>query len=504
MAASPSNYSALLRRSKLASYNPHIDQVYTAAPSSLARSNFGFKRPLPSASTKTSPFVRLTQLDSHEGRTVFRKATREAKFVRQWQETGVGIQSAAFVPSNGGRKWDRLEIQSRFVDGAGPGAVKEVTDSKAGTTSIPRMPNVFELGEFEFDRFLEELGEKRQAFIEFVVAETNKQTSASGVQLSVEEFDLYDHAQRQPTEIIRLVERFLRSTSASSSLNSAPLPQTHPTLALQYATPTPLESALAPPVRGRLLGQAPVTGNGRNYNSFYGNNKTDMYASVLSTIAVVPGTHTANAASTTFYPDATGVRSNAPGRASFRLNPTINPTHHALRTSVTSSSALSRQSYDFRPPTAEYEPATLALKSLDLRPTVVPSSAESTALPGTPAYSGNAPQDLRKYGSGAKRPQSLTDLWASAGSPSRLGLGGQTQPRNLLQAKQNRRTKEQQENWVRTRENLLADRAADAKQYGAKEGGSKQQKNQGKKAQGGKKALLEKLSALLEKKGGEQ
>ncbi|GAA5971561.1 hypothetical protein JCM11641_000641 [Rhodosporidiobolus odoratus] len=494
--ASSSSYSSLLRRSKLAAYNPAIDQVYTTNSANLSRSNFGLKRPLPSATTKVSPFVRLSQLDSNEGRTVFRKATRETKFVKQWQETGVGLQSDAFVPrSNMWKKWDRLELQSRFVDGAGPGAVKSLEAQQQASGGVPRAPNVFALGEEDFDRFLEELGERRDDFKVFVVAETNKTQDASE-RVSLEDFDLYEHAQRNPTQLIRLVDRFLRLPSSStSSLTAAPLPQIHPTLALQYASPTPLESALAPPVRGRLLGQNPDARNRQAYNLYYHNSRNDVYASVLSTVAAVPASATGGATTTTFYPDATGVRSNAPGRASFRLNPTINPIPHALRTSIspaTSSGSSIRKTPDYQPPTAEYEPSTLALRALELRPTVV--SDTPAPLPGSPAYSGNLPADLsRNRESKGKQAKALSELMYDFGA-----LGGpkgvRMEPRNLLQRK-NVRTKQEQENWVRRREALLEERAGEAAKARTT-GEGKRQKNQGKRAEKDR-AIVDRLDDLL-------
>ncbi|GAA5829727.1 hypothetical protein JCM11251_000261 [Rhodosporidiobolus azoricus] len=510
MAAPSTSYSSLLRRSKLASFTPQVDQVYTTNSANLARSNFGFKRPLPQATTKVSPFVRLSQIDSPEGRTVFRKATREAKFVKQWGETGVGLQSQAHISVDGSRKGDRLELQSRFVDGNGPGAVKSVKGSNAGATTVPRMPNVFALTEADFDRFLADLGKRRDEFKAFVVAELNKANNASQPQ-SVDDFDLYDHAQRSPTELIRLVERFLRlPSSTTSSLTSAPLPQVHPTLALQYASPTPLESSLAPPIPGRILG--PVyerRGSNSSYPSssnLWNSSRNDMYASVLSTVSTVSNAGQ-SATTTTFFPDATGVRSNAPGRASFRLtSATVNPNGYALRTAVENSS-LGRKSFVFRPPTAEYEPKILAARAVDARPTLVPAESASPALPGTPAYSGDLPPEMRRSSSSGGRgstASSLTDLWAGSALPAQRSaskaLGGKTQPRNLLAGMKNRRTKEEQEQWQRTREGLLESTQAEGarERRASSQGQGKREKNQGKTAQANR-AMLSRLDDLLKR-----
>ncbi|GAA5947627.1 hypothetical protein JCM3775_001871 [Rhodotorula graminis] len=521
-APSSSTYSALLRRSKLASLTPGVEQVYTTSPANLARGNWGLKRPLPQASTTTSPFVRLFDLDSPEGRTTFRKATREALYVKKWAETGVGLNSDAHNQrgsSNGtpSRAWDRLPVQSRFVDGDAPGAIRQVpaTGHRQHAAAPPRMPNFFAMSEREFERFLADLGERRDEFRTFVLREA----ASSGQQAeSADDFDLYAHAQRNPLELVRLVERFLRLPSSTSPSSPAPapssantLPQVHPTLALQYASPTPLESALAAPIPGRLLGPSPDASSSRGggFAAMYGP-RSEVYASLLSQVAPVPSSATAGTPSTSFFPDATGARSNLPGRAHFRLQaPTINPIPYASRTAITRSGV--RHSTEFRPPTAEYEPSVLALRSVDLRAQVVPSAqvAVPKPLPGTPAYSGDLPPEVARYGAGrggalgaGGRPaSSLTDLYAATGSLRSLGVKGK--PKDLLASRKNRRSKEDQDRWVRQREALLEQSGQDARAYaakGRKDGERQQGKGHGKggrREQTGKK-LISRLEELLD------
>ncbi|BGP46287.1 hypothetical protein JCM10450v2_002129 [Rhodotorula kratochvilovae] len=515
MAAAPSSsYSALLRRSKLAAFNPSIDQVYTTTPANLARANFGLKRPLPQASTTASPFVRLFDLDSREGRTSFRKATRETLYTKKWQETGVGLHSDAYTARTSGgngtlnRSWDRLEVQSRFVDANRPGAVRDVT---ATAQTAPRMPNFFAMSERDFERFLADLGDRRHEFRAFVHREAKSAVGGAGAS-SADEFDLYAHAQRNPLELIRLVERFLRlPPSSPAAPSSAPLPQIHPTLALQYASPTPLESALADPIPGRLLGPSPDASSSRGggFAGMYGP-RNDVYASVLSQVAPIPSPATSGVQATTFFPDATGARSNVPGRAHFRLQaPSINPIPYATRTVIARDGV--RSSVDFRPPTAEYEPRALALRALDLRAQVVPpaEAARPKPRPGTPQYSGDLPPEVAKRGftlGGGARVASLTDLYGAGGLKS---LGIKSRPKDILASKRNRRTREEQEQWVRRREALLEQSGHDAKQYAAAGGekGEKGAEKKGKKQvpRGGRKdeqrkALLGRLESMLENK----
>ncbi|GAA5980844.1 hypothetical protein JCM5350_003728 [Sporobolomyces pararoseus] len=507
--SSSSSYSALLRRSKLASYNPQIDQVYTTTSPHLARQNFGLKRPLPAATTKTSPFVRISQLDSREGRTVFRKATRETSYVKRWSEVGVGLQSEAF--SNlGGKKWETPQVQSRFVDESLAAAT-----SKGGSIKQPgdagevptRTPNFLAMNQNEFESYLDQLEGRREEFRQFVAEEQAKLSP----NVSVEDFDLYAHAQSNPNDLVRLVERFLRLHSSSSS-SSTPLPQIHPTLALQYATPTPLESALAPPIPGRLLGPSPTNNYTRSgpLSSYKLGSGTELYSSVLSTVTPINSQNTGGLPTTTFYPDASSIRSNLPGRANFRLiNPTINPIGYATRQSIVESGL--KKSADFRPATAEYEPSLLALRPVALNPVVdTPRSNQSYSSPamrhpiGSPAYSGSLPPELArqqsgggggKGGKGGVTPQGLASFFGGGGSggnsskDSYRSLGvNQRGPRDLLAGKRKKRSREQQEQWAATRENLLNDRQNENRSSKGKKGGNRE---------GKKEELLSKLQELL-------
>ena len=528
MAASSSSYSALLRRSKLSSYNPQIDQVYTTSSSHLARSNFGLKRPLPSTTTKTSPFVRITDLDSREGRTVFRKASRENSYVKRMGEIKVGLQSEAYT-SMGGKRWDPPQVISRFV----PQSLSGIGSAKVGGSikspqqvieeeTLSRTPNFLTMSEGQFDHFLESLEGRREEFKQFVAEETAKSSTSGQVD---PDFDLYAHAQSNPNELVRLVERFLRSPSSSSSSTSpsskTPLPQIHPTLALQYATPTPLESALASPIPGRLLGPSPVNNFNRSsgpLSSYRQGSGQELYSSVLSTISPLNSQNSGGLPTTTFYPDASSIRSNVPGRANFRLTrPTINPTGYAQKTAFTSSGL--RKSAEFRPATAEYEPRLLGLRAVDLQPVVdTPTyTSNSPALRhpiGSPLYSGSLPPDLsprdsfgstrnQKGGSKAS-PRGLSDYFdqrPSGESYKSLGVN-QRGPVDLLAGRKKNRTKEEQERWLATRESLMQDRKNDNRMLSGsqRKGGQKKGgQGQGRKMDA-KEALIERLQSLLQEK----
>ncbi|GAA5920199.1 hypothetical protein JCM1841_006644 [Sporobolomyces salmonicolor] len=510
MAAASSSYSALLRRSKLATYHPSIDQVYTTSSAHLARQNFGLKRPLPAATTKTSPFVRLTDLDSKEGRTVFRKATRETSFVKKVGELGVGLRSEALEPRADSRaydsRWDRVAIQSRFIPEGLAGGVK---DPASVSKAAVRTPNFLAMDERDFERFLEDLGDRRDEFKAFVAAEANKTSPGT----AGEEFDLYSHAQRNATELVSLVERFLRRPSPQSAhFASSSLLQIHPTLALQYATPTPLESAFAPPVPGRLLGPSPDSNSGFRTSSglsgLRNQGNTQLYSSVLSTVSPISAQNAGGLPTTTFYPDASSYRSNLPGRAAFRLSqPSINPVPYASHTAL---SPKLRASAEFRPATAEYEPRLLALRTIQLNPIVETpsSSAASAALRhplGSPSYSGALPPDVssssRHGRNGKPGAKSMSDYFGPGpGSPSYRSLGvNPSGPRDLVARRRNSRSKEEHDAYLRQRDGLVDERQNDGRIFGGaargKRAGSQRpgQRNQANDKQ----QLIARLQGLL-------
>ena len=83
----PSQFAALLRRSKFASFDPHIGQVYTTFDGHAARGNFGLKRPL--ALKRRNAFITVRAVDSREQQTVWRSAEPQNRWIRMWDEVGV-------------------------------------------------------------------------------------------------------------------------------------------------------------------------------------------------------------------------------------------------------------------------------------------------------------------------------------------------------------------------------------------------------------------------------
>ena len=369
--SSSTTYSSLLRRSKLASYTPSIEQVYSSTGGHLSRSSFGLKRPLPSSTTKISPFVRINALDNSQRRTDFRKATKETLFVRKWAEASVTIGTSS---PDAPVQPQELGVQSRYLDAGSFGGLAHLVPLKKAAAGA-WTPNIFALSDEQFERFLDGLGSRREEFKAFLLDESAKDLRQESQRMSS---DPYMAAQSSPTELNSLLTRFLASTPRPSSF---PLPHPHPSLGLQYSTPTPLESALSSPIPGRLLG--PIFP--KNYKDSSDTRQSGILSSVLSQISRLNTDETAGGTTTTWFPDSTSTRSNLPGRARFTLEASIAPDPLSNRAAL---SARGNPAYRSRIPA--HEPQALAARSINLRPRVFQGAVRPR--PGTQAYSGNEPQ----------------------------------------------------------------------------------------------------------------
>lgn len=85
-AAPPSSFSAILRRSKFASYDPAIAQVYTTFDGDASRGNWGLKRPL--ALRRRGAHITVASMDSAEQQTEWRRAEQPARWLKMFGELG--------------------------------------------------------------------------------------------------------------------------------------------------------------------------------------------------------------------------------------------------------------------------------------------------------------------------------------------------------------------------------------------------------------------------------
>jgi hypothetical protein len=414
-------YSTLLRQSKLIAYTPSIDQVYSSHSSHLSRQSFGLKRPLPSSSSKRAPYIRINHLDTERKTTDYRQATKETLFTKKWSMANLPLKPDLDIPVTG--------VQSRFVPSWSEGGLRV-----PGAEERERRPvNPFGMREEEFERLLRDLKVRREEFGAFVEVEASRMRGtgtgvATGATGEVLAKGLYTSAQLPPHELRPLITRFLSipdpTLSAETLATQLPSSFPHPTLALQYAPITPLESSLSPPLPARLLGPIPSSGSNNNgARSRYSENRNGgTLTSVLSLIAKTPNSSTYAAPSTSFFPDASGTRSNAPGQVTVRMSARIENASSWAKNAALSSAKGSGQGRFMRAGrNPRNEPGVLSFRGIKVDPYVV---IESSALrgPGTQAYSGDIP-----------RPVGQTDLTAMF---PEVGYG------NTRQASSNRFTRE--------------------------------------------------------------
>ena len=311
------SYSQLIRRSKLASYTPQIDQIYTTSKANASRSNFGLKSSLRLSSP--SPFIRINQLDKAE----YRKGTSEVKFVRKWEETPVAISPpdrTAVSSFNHQSAYSDTLYDPRLPPTPPSRQEGERTAAERHQDKIPqvlRSVNYFAMDDVEFNAFLLSLAGRTAEFKSFVEAKA----AAKSDKKSLPPVSLFANAQGTPAELVSLVDQFLVATKANDPTAFRPSPGPHPTLALQYSSPTTLESSFAPPVPGRLLGPSPK--GSYNSNSSNSNSRTaTALATILGQVVDTAPNKSSGTTMTTWFPDdgTPPTRSNVPGRAEFKIS----------------------------------------------------------------------------------------------------------------------------------------------------------------------------------------
>ncbi|PWN44216.1 hypothetical protein IE81DRAFT_321617 [Ceraceosorus guamensis] len=105
--------SALARAlagSRLSSYDPAVQQIYTAPAASQVRGDFGFKRPLPTVDKTpgTIRYVEVQGMDDVGGQTRWAENEQEVLLKKTWQETSSRLNLGASVNSRAGVLGPRL------------------------------------------------------------------------------------------------------------------------------------------------------------------------------------------------------------------------------------------------------------------------------------------------------------------------------------------------------------------------------------------------------------
>ncbi|KAI0306667.1 mitochondrial ribosomal protein subunit-domain-containing protein [Multifurca ochricompacta] len=211
---SPSPFAALLRRSKFASYDPTIGQLYTTHDGNAHRGNWGFKRPL--ALRKRDKFITVEAVDSPEQQTEWTSRESEARFIQRWGEVA--------TEPNVREAWERHYMNSRPVhqaelakeDESGniidPAVQRQADESPSKRQYVASGPLVSAMGPRQFTRYLDKLRQQRPEFLSFLSEEaTHARTDRVASQHHLIAPSAYEESALGSAEMVR--RRFLQRQS---------------------------------------------------------------------------------------------------------------------------------------------------------------------------------------------------------------------------------------------------------------------------------------------------
>lgn len=168
-AVAPSPFAKLLRRSKFASYDPSIGQVYTTYGGHAHRGNWGVKRPLPNR--RKTGFITLRSIDSPEQQTEWNSAESSARWIRRWDEMGKKLHApehGLWYHRTNGKWYPDSEFSSESLK-------EQYTSAAVGRQLYKTLP----FSSKRFERYLDEIRSLRPEFKRFLKEELERQESRS-------------------------------------------------------------------------------------------------------------------------------------------------------------------------------------------------------------------------------------------------------------------------------------------------------------------------------------
>ncbi|OCK78875.1 hypothetical protein K432DRAFT_383541 [Lepidopterella palustris CBS 459.81] len=181
------NGGGLLKTSETATLPYPTHQSITTSPSSLARGDWGLKRPLPlKSTTRTStPAVRISSIDTIEHITDFESAADHTRTLEKWQEMNIPISGSA-MPGRNPTKPPPKNAFERHLDSTDPAdeIIKVVPGGRRWRTKGPWIAGMQE-GEFamyvqkELSGRKEEFTKYLREYIKTKVINTRRETARS-------------------------------------------------------------------------------------------------------------------------------------------------------------------------------------------------------------------------------------------------------------------------------------------------------------------------------------
>ena len=208
---SPSPFACLLRRSKFASYDPTIGQVYTTYDGNAHRGNWGFKRPL--ALRKRDKFISVEAVDSPEQQTEWSHRESEARFIKRWEEVAPepSVREAWDNHCTSSRPVHQAELAKEDKNGniVNPAVRRQLNQSRNKQYVAPG-PLVSSMPTRVFNRYLDKLRRQRPEFLEFLSQEAQRSTQTQAPRVLVAS-SAYEQSALGSAEMVR--RRFLQKQS---------------------------------------------------------------------------------------------------------------------------------------------------------------------------------------------------------------------------------------------------------------------------------------------------
>jgi hypothetical protein len=240
---SSSQFGALLRRSKFASFDPQIAQTYTSHGGYAHRGQFGFKRALPLRARRSNPAVIVEAVDTAEHQTEWKDGVNEAKWIRKWEEMDARVseeEASPFQIRLGAQpKW---EIDSEFY----PKPKANVEQNRFLVKNLAAMTPK------EFGKYLKFIRTQRPRFLRFLQKRRLVDRHSSSSPDS--HFTLLRAAQTiTEQDFLRFLAE-IEAENIKSPSSTTIAGQLHPNGGLSYSETPLLQSRLInPPLPGRIL-----------------------------------------------------------------------------------------------------------------------------------------------------------------------------------------------------------------------------------------------------------
>lgn len=240
---SPSSFATILRRSKFATYDPRIGQVYTTRGGHAARGDWGVKRPL--ANRRRDARITLQSIDTMYQQTEWKNAYNDAVWMKKFSDLGVSpdVDLDSNWYSYAGERTLEWHVDSDYAPrkaGKSKKAPKNSAFDAVESEGRKRtsdyynfsvIPNTATMNESQFRGYIKHLRSSRQEFQEFLKAEGGQKSSTQH----------YEFSRLAKTADKRHLQFVSKKVQADANERQTVLRVPHATAGLSYTHAPPMQ-----------------------------------------------------------------------------------------------------------------------------------------------------------------------------------------------------------------------------------------------------------------------